>query len=102
MVGIGSGQRIGRRAKGAEAAIGWVVGFAAGIALQKIYGVGTVLRRLSALVSVQPRATIDRGPPLPVGDLPARRMIALVLGQSNAANHGETRHAPDGRVYVLC
>jgi hypothetical protein len=34
-----------------------------------------------------------------LSDLPAKRMVALAFGQSNSANHGETRYTPSASVY---
>jgi hypothetical protein len=92
----GNSQRIGRRAATGGAAIGLAVGFAAGITLQKFYGAGTVVRKVSALGTA-----IGRGPPTATSSLPPRSMIALVAGQSNAANHGEAKYAPEAPVFAL-
>jgi len=61
-------------------------------ALAAIVAVGVALGLAAAPSLAQPAAGQQRQP---------RIMVALVFGQSNAANFGETRHAAGRNVYVL-
>src|SRR4051812_7416200 len=69
-----------------------VVAFGAGVVL------GPRVRKLAETAPSRARPPL-RERPLTV--LPPSTFVFLVLGQSNAANHGETRHRADGNVFAF-
>src|SRR2546425_3481295 len=75
------------------------IGLVAGVFLQKYYPIGPVLRA----VGVMPKKSLGTAPArieVPLSVLPARRiMVALVFGQSNSSNSGQTRRTARERVY---
>lgn len=80
------------------------VGLLAGILLQKYYPVGRLLRAIGinyrAALASKPMPDSDERIEVPFSMLSSRRvMIALVFGQSNSANFGQTRRTAKERVY---
>jgi hypothetical protein len=95
--------RIGKRPHPALGIGLFLAGAAVGVLVQKYYGIGRVLAYFdSTAIATEPET---REPALPVVD-PAslhgkRVMVALVFGQSNVANSGETPAAAGEGVYVF-
>jgi hypothetical protein len=95
--------RIGKRSLSALAVGLFLAGAAAGVFVQKYYGIGRVVAYITrAAIAAEPETP---EPALPVVDPRAldgkRVMVALVFGQSNVANLGETRAAAGDGVYVF-
>jgi hypothetical protein len=80
------------------------VGLLAGILLQKYYPVGRLLRAIGinyrAVLASDPMPDSDERIEVPLSMLSSRRvMVALVFGQSNSANFGETPRTAKEGVY---
>ena len=72
------------------------VGLVAGIYLQHRWPLGRLANSLRSDPPAAPRTIAD------LANLrPARRLVIVAAGQSNAANYGETRRAAGDRVYVF-
>src|ERR1051325_5350689 len=82
-----------------------IVGFCTGLLFQKFYGFGRVLHAVGLDYElIQAWTETARGKrtqvPLSVLDSKKRMMVALVFGQSNSSNSGETpKAAATGAVY---
>jgi len=83
----------------------FAAGVFAGVLLQKFYPMGNWLEALglrprSSLQAVLQVAAARNRVEVPIGNLPSqRRMVAIVFGQSNAANFGESPQKAAGGVY---
>jgi hypothetical protein len=88
----------------AKASVLFIAGFCIGVLAQKYYGAGQLVRSVAPVaLSATPRPGPDPTPQrieVPITDLRSKRvMVALVFGQSNSANFGETPRGAGPNVY---
>jgi hypothetical protein len=77
----------------------FVIGVFSGILFQKYYSIGKLLEALEVRDKALSSSPVQRTE-VPVNSVHAQRvMVALVFGQSNSANSGETRYKSRQRVY---
>jgi hypothetical protein len=81
----------------------FVLGFGGGVLVQKYWGVGRLFALLQPTESVMvPQPQADPRPQVDLAALQGKRlMVALVFGQSNSGNGGETRATAGNDVYVF-